>query len=480
MSIRHTQSLRLRPTVSPQLVLANELLQFSSLELEQAIAHELAENPALELVDAARCPGCGYEMSDGHCSSCGVSGAQVADDWVDRRDFDRSHDYGAPQAGAGEDWDDPVSRLASQITLTDHVLHQARLSLPHEDAAIAAHLVDSLDERGFLRCDLDEVASVTGVERGDVERVLSVVQALDPVGVASRDARECLLIQLEQLREEGVVQPLTEDLIGEYWDLLGRCSSSRVAQEAGVPVDEVCEALRFIRENLNPYPAYTSWVDQRSPQAQDAVVCPQPDVILRERCTGEGEYEIELPKARIQRLRVSPTYRRALNSLDGDHQLSDQRGCEQWQGFQARARLFVRSIEQRWRTLYELAGCLIECQREFLAHGEMRLKPLTRARVAEMMDVHESTVSRAVAGKYVQLPGGEVVPLDKFFDGAAPIKRTIEELVKQESEPLSDGAIAERLREHGYDVARRTVAKYRSALGILPCSLRRRGRDLSE
>jgi RNA polymerase sigma-54 factor len=140
--------------------------------------------------------------------------------------------------------------------------------------------------------------------------------------------------------------------------------------------------------------------------------------------------------------------------------------------------LFVRSIEQRWQTLYELMRCLVAYQRDFVAHGEKHLRPLTRARVAKMMDVHESTVCRAVAGKYALLPSCRVVPLAKFFDSAAPIKQMIEDLVDRETQPLSDRAIAERLRGQGHNVARRTVAKYRNALEILPSSLRGRSKAL--
>ncbi len=479
MPMRHTQRLSQKPTVSPQLVLANELLQFSSLELEQAIAHELAENPALELSEARCCPRCGSEMPDGFCSWCGAVDDHGEQIWDVPHHPDRAWDYGPSERGAGADWQDPISRLSSRTTLSDHVLHQARLSLPAEGAAVAAHLVESLDDRGFLRCDLDEVASAAGVDRGCVEQVLSVVQSLDPVGIAARNARECLLVQIEYLREEGVEQPLVKQLIEEHWQLLGRCSPGTVAEEIGVTVDEVCEALDFIKHNLNPYPAHACWVDLRDSPPEDSVVCPQPDVIIRGGADVEGQYEIELPKARGRTLRVSSAYRRALDQLGAGGQLTDQRGWEQWKEFQSRARLFVRSIEQRWRTLYELTSCLIDCQRDFLAHGEIQLKPLTRARVAEMMNVHESTVSRAVAGKYAQLPCGEVVPLEKFFDSAAPVKRMIQELVDQESEPLTDGKIAEKLAERGYDLARRTVAKYRNALGILPYSLRRHRKGLS-
>jgi RNA polymerase sigma-54 factor len=365
------------------------------------------------------------------------------------------------------------------MTLRDHLLQQARLSLPDEDVVIAAHLIEELDERGYLCCDLDEVASTVGVERERAARVLSTIQSLEPAGIAARDARQCLLIQLGHLRDDGVEQPVAELLIDKHWEMLGRYSLSRVAKEAGFSTDKVREALCFIRENLNPYPAHVSWVNPHESPPEDSTVCPQPDVIIRENRLLEGKYEIEFPKARRRRLRVSPAYGQAMNELRGDNRLSDGQGWDAWKAFEARARLFVKSIEQRWQTLYDLMVCLVDYQRDFLVHGEACLKPLTRARVAGMMGVHESTVSRAVTDKYVQLPCGEIVPLEKFFDSAAPIKRMIEDLVDQEGEPLSDSMLVEKLAEQGYDLARRTVAKYRNALGILPYSLRRRKRDLS-
>lgn len=477
--MRLAQTLRQTPTVSPQLVLTNELLQFSSLELEQAIAQELAENPALELAEIRRCRYCGSEIPDGSCPSCGAPEAQVVEKWADRDYVTGSADYGSLESGATADWEDPVSWLVSRMTLADYLLQQARLSLPASDVLIAAHLVESLDDRGFLCCDLGEVASVVGVDREHVERVLSTIQSLEPVGIAAEDARRCLLIQIEHLRDDGVEHPLAETLVLEHWEILGRCSLSRVADEAGATVDEVRDALHFIRENLNPYPAHLSWDGLHHSPPEDTVVCPQPDVVIGESRVVEGEYEIEFPRAREYRLRVTMRGQRVTDELgDSGHQ-SDQQRWEQWKEFRARARLFVKSIEQRWRTLHELMVCLVDYQRDFLVRGESELKPLTRSQVAEMMGVHESTVSRAVAGKYVQLPCGEIVRLEKFFDSAAPIRRMIEDLVDQEAEPLSDGMIANRLSERGYDVARRTVAKYRNALGILPKSLRGRRRDLS-
>jgi RNA polymerase sigma-54 factor len=458
--------------------MANELLQFTSLELEQAIARELADNPALELREVPQCPDCGAELRRGSCPSCGSAEAEIEEPRVGQRDDYLVGDYGVSELEAGEEWEDPTAWLASKITLADHLVQQARLSLPATEVPIARYLVESLDDRGFLCCDLEDVASALSIRPERAEKVLTTVQSLEPVGIAARDARECLLIQLEHLCREGVQQPVADLLIREHWEILGRRSSSRVAQEAGASVDEVRQALRFIRENLNPFPAHSFWASRRDSLSGAEAACLQPDVIIRESRSPDKDYEIELPRARTSRFQVSASYRRALHELRAGNGASDHQEWEQWERYRARARLFVRSVEQRWQTLYELMCCLVAYQRDFLAHDEKRLKPLTRARVAEMMDVHESTVCRAVAGKYAVLPCGRIVPLSKFFDSAAPIKRMIEELVDRETQPLSDQAIADSLCEQGYDVARRTVAKYRNTLGILPSSLRKRSKDL--
>jgi RNA polymerase sigma-54 factor len=509
MLMRLAQTLRQTPTVSPQLVLANALLQCSSLELEQAIAQELAENPALELCEVEQCPHCAAGMRDGFCPSCGALEAEVEEPWAARpdgvvvrdyglletwgpppggRESDDERDYGRwDPAGAAEGWEDPAAWLASKTTLDDHLLHQVRLNLPAAELPIALYLIENLDDRGLLCCDLEDVASALSVPREQADKVLVTVQSLDPVGIAARDVQECLLIQLAHLRREGIEQALAERLIREHWAMLSRCSLSRVAREAGVRVEAVHRALRFIRENLNPFPAHVFWTSRRQAQLRWAPVSSgevwyvQPDVIIRESRSPDREFEVELPKARRSRLRVSGSYRQTTAESGSGGSTADREDWEDWEEWErcrARARWFVRSIEQRWQTLYELACRLIDYQHDFLVHGEKHLRPLTRARVAEMMDVHEATVCRAVAGKYVLLPRGRVVPLAKFFDSAAPIKQMIEELVQGETRPLSDQEIAERLRAQGWDIARRTVAKYRNALEILPSPLRRRSREL--
>lgn len=451
-----------RLTVTPQLIVANTLLRLSATELEQAIAQELAENPVLELVEALHCPQCGRAMPDGYCPLCGRSGAfqEMCADWEsDVPSWERDDEEG----------DDDISRLASETTLSEHLLRQARLALPPEDLPIAAFLVENLDSHGFLNCDLEEAAALLGVDRARIEHVLAVLQGLDPVGVAARNVRECLLIQLEHLRREGVTQPLAETLVREHWEMLGDPSFTRIARAVGKTVGEVQAALQFIREKLNPYPAQMDWSDLHESPPQRAAISPMPDVIIRRGggATGVG-YEIELPGAQAYRLRISAAY---LEALENQTAFAGQ-DWEQWETYYARARLFISGLEQRWQTLRRLIHHLVLYQQDFLARGEQYLKPLTRAQLADALGVHESTVSRAVAGKVVQLPDGRLVPLARFFDRAAPVKEAIRELIAHEDEPLSDRAIAERLAQQGYRVARRTVTKYRNTLNILPSSLR--------
>lgn len=476
--MRLTQTLKQKPTVSPQLVLANQLLQFTALELEQAIAQELSENPALELTEVGLCPICGGRLSDSECPTCGRVEAPVDEAWRASDDGLREDEYPTGGTPGGSGWDDPISRLPSSTTLAEHVLRQARLSLSPEDVPIARQLTGCLDERGFLSRGVDDVASDLDIEPGRVGRVLDVIQSLEPAGIGARDARECLLVQLEELYSQTGRRSMAKRLIADHWDKLGRSSLSNIGEEVNASVDEVREALHFVRENLNPFPAYAWWAQRGCAPSESGTACPEPDVIIRESPASGKEYEIELPRAGTYGLRVSSAHCQALDRQGDDRDGSDEQGWEKWRELCGRARLFVRSIEQRWETLHDLMRCLIDYQRDFLHHGERYLRPLTRAEVAEMMDVHESTVSRAVAGKYVKLPCGKVVALETFFDSAAPIKHLIEELIDQEETSLSDRAIAERLKGQGYDISRRTVAKYRNAMNILPSSLRRRSKEL--
>lgn len=442
---------RTRPEARPQTVLASKILQLNSLELERAIAQELAEDPALELVEGGRCQVCGALFSGGRCPLCARG---------DDRYLDRSWERRGSEEGYGEAWD-PLSQASSPTSLGDYLLMQMRPRLKPQELAAANYLVESLDDHGLLSIDLEELARLAGSSLEQMERLLSILQEQEPIGIGARSVKECLLIQIRYLEEEERGQPGVREIIERHWEDLGRGRFEEIAKALGTTIEEVEGALEFIRDNLNPYPAQAYHPSDRSPYIR-------PDIIIQ---AHEGGFIIEIPEEERYRFRVNPLYevllaKRAINEEEREH----------LREYVARARLFISSFEQRWKTLRRIMTMLVEEQRGFLERGVRHLEPLTRAQLAESLGLHESTISRAMAHKYAQIPQGQIVPLADFFDASLPAKDLIKTLISQEAKPLSDGQIAKELTGRGFPLARRTVAKYRGALGILPAHLRRSGR----
>ncbi len=440
-----------RPEARPQTVLASKILQLNSLELERAIAQELAENPALEIVEGGRCQVCGALFSGDRCPLC----ARGEDRYLDRSWEERGSEEGYGEAR------DPLSQASSPTSLGDYLLMQMRLRLKSQELAAANYLVESLDDHGLLSIGLEELARLAGSGLEQMERLLSILQEQEPIGIGARSVKECLLIQIRYLEEEGRGHPWTREIIERHWEDLGRGWFEEIAEALGITTEEVEEALEFIRDNLNPYPAQAYHPSDRSPYIR-------PDIIIQ---VHEGGFMIEIPEEERYRFRVNPLYeellaKRATNEEEREH----------LREYVARARLFISSFEQRWKTLRRIMATLIEEQREFLERGVRYLKPLTRAELAPSLGLHESTISRAMAQKYAQIPQGQIVPLADFFDASLPAKDLIKTLISQEEKPLSDGQITKELTRRGFPLARRTVAKYREALGILPANFRRSGR----
>jgi len=442
---------RTRPEARPQTVLAAKILQLNSLELERAIAQELAENPALELMEGGRCQVCGALFSGDRCPLCFRRGD---------RHLDRSWEGRGSEEGYGEEWD-PISRASSPTSLGDYLLMQMRPRLKPQELAAANYLVESLDDHGLLTIDLEELAGLAGSSLEEMERLLTILQEQEPIGIGARSVKEGLLIQLQYLEEQGRGQPWVREIIEGHWEELGRGRFEEIAEALGITTAEVEEVLEFIRDNLNPYPAQAYHPSDRPPYVR-------PDIIIQ---ADEGGFTIEIPEEERYRFRVSPLYqdllaKRATNEEEREH----------LREYVARARLFISGFEQRWKTLRRIMGTLVEEQGEFLEKGVRRLKPLTRTELADSLGLHESTISRAMAQKYAQIPQGQIIPLAHFFDASLPAKDLITTLISQEETPLSDGQIAKELTKRGLPLARRTVAKYREALGILPANLRRSGR----
>lgn len=471
MNIGLEQTIELAPRqalkVSPRLVAANYILELSSQELQQAISTELAENPAMELVDVPTCQVCGSELQGSLCPRCiqRQKGAETVHDEYSATYEERELQ---PSLSDEDDSFDPLTRVASEQTLAERLLGDLGTLLPEKDMTIAEYLVGSLDDKGYLTCSVDEAAYELEVDVPRVAAVLKVLHALEPVGIGARNLRECLLLQLDYLQQNGLEQPYAREIVSDYLMELGEHKFSRIAHDLKVSLETVGEVWEFVKSKLNPHPAHGfSATNAHDRDTRQMYILP--DVIISRE---EDGLEVEVVESRRFTLRITPMYGRLhseLNKADGSFSAEERKHVQQYVG---RAKLFIANINQRRQTLYNITCCLVDKQRDFLERGVRHLKPLNRAAVAQELHVHESTVSRATAGKYAMTPGGEVIPFSHFFTPSLSIKDVIKEMIEHEGRPLTDAEIRDRLRETGINIARRTVAKYRMQLDILPSMLR--------
>jgi RNA polymerase sigma-54 factor len=296
------------------------------------------------------------------------------------------------------------------------------------------------------------------------------MKGLEPIGIGSRSITESLLAQVEYLREqdESQVPPHAERVIGKHLADLGERRFREVAAAVDATQREVVAVWEFVKGNLNPYPtaAFTAAI---SADASRPII--RPDVLIRE---NDGELGVEVVESRRFSLHVAPIYSSLSSKLRSAETTEDEK--QHVRQYVGRAKFFIDNINRRRATIQRIAECLVERQRDYLVHGVQHLVPLTRAEVGELIGMHESTVSRATAEKYVMLPKGEVVPFSHFFTASLGIKDQIKRMIEAEDaqHPYSDQEIADALAEDGIALARRTVAKYRDELQILPARLRHR------
>ena len=469
MELSQLQTVQMK--VSPRLVAMNHVLELSSMELQELINTELAENPALEILDKPTCPRCGAALEKPVCAHC-----MTRDDSQDttpnkapepEQVFNRDEYYyeeGPSMSRRDPDDDfDPMVHVASEMPLHERLLQELGAVLRPEQMIIAEFLVGNLDERGFLDTTVADTVRMLEVSEEEVEEVLRELQQQEPIGIGARDLRECLLLQVDYLAAQGISQPHVRTIIEKHLDKLGEHKFSRIAQELRISSQHVSDAAQFIKKYLNPFPA------QGAPGGGSTSGYVLPDVIISKR--GKG-FEVDVVESKRFFLRINPLYRELmLRSQAEDANLNDNER-KHIQQYVSRARLFMANIDQRRQTLQRIVAYLVSFQGDFLEKGVRQLRPLTRAMVAAELGVHESTVSRATASKYVMLPSGKVIPLSDFFTPSLSAKDVIKDIIEHETEPLTDEQIAERLGEMGIVVARRTVAKYREQLGILPSILR--------
>ena len=474
LELRTSQSL----VMTPQLQQAIKLLQLNNLELSSYIEQELEQNPLLERDERDR-----PEADASHTESRRGDEDDL-DDRSGERDWDAAPDSFAEDMGT--DWaagpgassasaagpDDGLSgidqRAATAVSLRDRLLEQVHLSLNDPtDRAIAEALVDSLDAAGYLAVSLDELAQLLGVEPARIEAVLVRLHGFDPVGVFARDLAECLAIQL---RERDRLDPAMHTLVANL-ELVGQRDWARLKRLCGVDSEDLNDMLAELRA-LDPRPALAF----EGTPVQTLV----PDILMRP--GRAGGWHLELNPQTLPRVLVNQRYAREIGAAaERDKQtrsfLNDRLQSANW---------LVRALEQRANTILKVAEAIVTHQDAFFQHGVEHLRPLTLREVAETIEMHESTVSRVTANKYIATPRG-TYELKYFFtatiqgaDGsshsAESVRQRIKTLIDQETPDavLSDDRIVAILRSEGVDIARRTVAKYRDALRIPSSTQRRR------
>jgi RNA polymerase sigma-54 factor len=440
------------------------LLELNSDELRQKIEAELASNPALELADVRRCPTCQRVLSSAApCPICARPGNLPSNLPIvfvsPYTDFHPKAPSTDSDDVLDEDWNVAVDELPV------YVLRQIATELDPDDRAIAANILTSLDDDGLLRTPLAEFARYHHVPIARIEKVLALIQHADPIGVGCSSPQEALLIQLAVLAETTRIPVLTRKVILEHMDLLSRRAYNELGKVLGISPKEAQKIAIFISDNLNPFPARAHWGDIHYGAQRDNVSL-SPDILITYlEGSSDSPFVVEIITPYAGSIRVNPLFREVINQAPSEK-------LELWQEHLESANLLVKCLQQRNNTMVRMMEQLVILQRNYLLQGDAYLLPATRAQIAEKLEVHESTVSRAVSGKAVQLPNNRIIPLSKFFDRSLHIRTALRDIISQENKPLSDTEIAEKLVDMGFPVARRTVAKYRAMEGILPARFR--------
>ncbi|NLN75252.1 MAG: RNA polymerase factor sigma-54 [Armatimonadetes bacterium] len=456
--------------IDPKLIMANNILQLTTMELRQAIEQELAENPALEEPGDDPCENCDQPKT--LCIDCPFYKQTVSADDTDLSvyELEQPIDFAAD---ADDNDGDFIASIRAEITLQDHLNTLLRAALASNHWQIGEYIVSNINDSGYLEGSVEELAYELGRDIDEVEMVLTIIQTFDPPGIGARDLRECLRLQLERLAEDDSGNAIALEMVRNYWQEMLGGKIGKIARKLKVSAKDVVAATEFIKKQLNPYPG-NSFRPPYQTDADDFSASVRPDVIVRK---AEGGYEIEIAGHDPNLLNINQNYRSMYESIKNG-------GASKFSGedkkhiieFVERADLFIKNINQRRRTLRRITKAIVEFHQGYLeTSSKAFLRPLTRTRIARTLSMHESTVSRATANKYVQLPSEEVVSFDFFFDNSISVKDMIGELIAAEDKrnPLSDQRIADILGENGFEVARRTVVKYREAQKILSSRQRR-------
>jgi RNA polymerase sigma-54 factor len=459
LQIGLSQSLKL----TPQLTQAIKLLAMSTLELDQEVTQLLEANPVLEREEDL--PGEDYGDEPAPSDDREPESADDIDDRLDLQDYEEFGDWNEPANASSsyEGEDGERERAADAPDLRAELAWQMALRpLSERDRAIAAVLIDAIDDDGYLReDDASLVAALPAdwhVAPEDVAVVRTLLQQCDPPGVGARDLRECLLLQLRQ-QQPDPERDLALRIVAEHLDTLPKTDAAQLARRLGTTPDDIEAALRRIR-SLKPRPG-----ERPVDSEDDAVV---PDLIARKI---NGRWRVQLNPSSLPGIGINRHYERMAAESRGD-------AGSYLRGRLQEARWLMKSLQQRGETLMKVGNCIVREQGAFLDYGPEALRPLTLRAIADEVGLHESTISRATTRKYMATPRG-VFELKRFFSSgvatseggeasATAIQAMIRKLIdaEQKARPLSDQALTESLKQAGIQVARRTVAKYREAMNI--------------
>jgi len=466
--MHQSQNFALQQVLAPQLQQSLLILQTPLLELRNLVQQEMETNPVLEELSTDLSP----EERNGAESSADDNFkeefeklATLDEEWRDY--MAQSGSYSGRSQEAKDKRQFFFDSIATQETLQQNLIGQLnQTALNAADRKAAELIIGNIDDNGFLQATPEEMTLNTGIPKEDFERMLALIQSFYPPGVGARDLRECLRIQLERV---GKQNSLEYKIISEHMEDLGKRRFPEIARRMGMSVEKVQECANNIAR-LNPRPG------QIFATAPPNYVLP--DVTVEKT---DGDYQVILNGEQIPHLRISNTYK--------DIMAQDGNGSEVKDYIRDKIRsgkFLIRSIHQRQQTISSIAQQIVSRQRDFFEHGTSHLKPMTMKEVADAVGVHETTVSRAVSGKYMATPQG-VFEMKYFFTSGyqtasgesmsnTSVKEVILDLVKNEdgNAPLSDQEIVLILSERGIPIARRTVAKYRTELNILPSNMRRK------
>lgn len=468
--------------MTPMLQHALKMLQLPTLELNEVIQQEIAENPLLEEkepeegtdtenVDMKMQETGVHESAAEYTKEVEVNADGLGPEGYDKEEWERyfpDDDYSLPKYDRETPGEFIEQQIAKPPTLEEHLLWQLRLvCADEEEYRMGELIIGNLDARGFLPLPLSEVARQAGTDEDQVADVLAMIQGLEPLGIAARNVTESLLIQLRNQTERN---PVAEIIVERHFSALERRQFDQIARAEKISRSQVVKAAQVIA-GLDPFPGR----HQFSGNIQYVV----PDVVVEKH---DDEYIIIVNDGALPGLKISRTYRQLLRRKS---QVSPETRKYLEEKLQ-RAIWLIRSIEQRRKTLYRVVEIIVEIQRDFFEKGVACLKPLTLREIAERVELHESTISRVTSHKYAQTPRG-LYELKYFFsnriqtrDGnitsSTSVKAALQELIAREDprRPWSDQRLMRLLAEKGLTIARRTVAKYREEMNLLPASRRKR------